>query len=131
MGSHQICLVLHYFNCTHNYCTINEINIRKTDAAMLFVVLHLFPFKNCCRSNNMSSKITCRMFQLNPASYRTSRLKQKSHHTNLRKCYKHNMKRIMLPNRYWGGPERTGPHPPPWVPLLKNPIIVAVSFPPV
>ena len=31
----------------------------------------------------------------------------------------------------WGGPERTGPRPPPWVPLLKNPIMVAVSFLPV
>ena len=30
-----------------------------------------------------------------------------------------------------GGPERMGPRPPPWVPLLKNPIMVAVSFPPV
>ena len=30
-----------------------------------------------------------------------------------------------------GGPERTGPRPPPWVPLLKNLIMVAVSFPPV
>ena len=28
-----------------------------------------------------------------------------------------------------GGPERTGPHPPPWVPLLKNLIMVVVSFP--
>ena len=25
-----------------------------------------------------------------------------------------------------GGPERMGPRPPPWVPLLKNPIVVAV-----
>ena len=31
----------------------------------------------------------------------------------------------------WGGPEKTGPRPPPWVPLLKNIILVAVSFPPV
>ena len=30
-----------------------------------------------------------------------------------------------------GGPERTGPRPPPWVPLLKNLIMVVVSFPPV
>ena len=30
-----------------------------------------------------------------------------------------------------GGPERTGPRPPPWVPLLKNLLMVAVSFPPV
>ena len=30
-----------------------------------------------------------------------------------------------------GGSERMGPRPPPWVPLLKNLIIVAVSFPPV
>ena len=30
-----------------------------------------------------------------------------------------------------GGPERTSPHPPSWVPLLKNLMMVAVSFPPV
>ena len=30
-----------------------------------------------------------------------------------------------------GGPERTGPRPPPWVPLLRNLMMVAVSFPPV
>ena len=30
-----------------------------------------------------------------------------------------------------GGPERMGFRPPPWVPLLKNLIMVVVSFPPV
>ena len=34
-----------------------------------------------------------------------------------------------LSNR--GGPERMGPRPPLWVPLLKHFIMVAVSFPPV
>ena len=55
--------------------------------------------------------------------------------------YVHYSKRNMDPRkgqRYtlllikgWGGPERMGPRPPPWVPLLRNPIMVAVSFPPV
>ena len=30
-----------------------------------------------------------------------------------------------------GGPEKIGPRPPPWAPLLKNPMMAAVSFPPV
>ena len=38
---------------------------------------------------------------------------------------------ISLLNRIRGGPERTGPRPPPWVPLLKNLLMVAVFFPPV
>ena len=38
---------------------------------------------------------------------------------------------IQMSHIFSGGPERMGPHPPPWVPLLKNVIVVAVSFPPV
>ena len=31
-----------------------------------------------------------------------------------------NKRRALFPSSQWGGPERMGPRPPPWVPLLKS-----------
>ena len=61
----------------------------------------------------------------------TSQHKLKTSHYVLQCCAMIVRRRVMVVRWSCDGPERMGPRPPPWVPLLRNPIMVAVSFPPV